>query len=371
MRIGVPREIKPEELRVGLTPASVREATARGHEVFVETGAAAGIGFSDDDYRTAGAKVLDSAEAVFEAGELIVKVKEPQAVECARLTERHTLFAYLHLAPDPDQTRALLDSGCTAIAFETVTDDQGGLPLLKPMSEVAGKMSALVGAQSLMAPAGGMGQLVAPVTGVEAARIVILGGGVAGTGAAELAVGLGAQVTILERSLPRLTQLKERFGNAINAVYSTVDAVERHVLDADLVIGAVLLPGARAPKLIDRDLVAEMCRGSVLVDIAIDQGGCIETSRPTTHAAPTYTVDGVVHYCVANMPGAVPRTSTQALNHAILPHALALADLGWQAACERDRHLANGLNVQAGRLVHPAVEAAFAEARATGWKAVA
>ncbi|MCB9948223.1 MAG: alanine dehydrogenase [Rhodospirillaceae bacterium] len=364
MRIGVPKEIKPQEFRVGLVPASVRELAARGHEVVVETGAAAGIGFTDDDYRAAGADIA-GVEDVFATADMIVKVKEPQAAECAMLRDGQVLFTYLHLAADPAQAAGLKRSGAIAIAYETVTDDNGGLPLLAPMSEVAGKMSVQVGAHCLEKAQGGLGLLIGSVTGVEAACVTVLGGGVAGSNAAEMAIGLGARVTILERSLDRLRALHQRFGERINAVYSTAEAVERYVLNADLVIGAVLIPGATAPRLVGRDMVAAMRPGAVLVDIAIDQGGCFETSRPTTHAEPTYAVDGVVHYCVTNMPGAVPRTSAFALNYAVLPHVLALANKGWRRALADDRHLRSGLNVQAGRITHPAVAASLHETDAT------
>ena len=355
MRIGVPKEIKPQENRVGLIPASVRELTSRGHSVVVEAGAGVGIGLSDEDYRAAGAAVIDTADEVFAIADMIIKVKEPQPVECARLREDLVLFTYLHLAPDPVQARGLMESGCVAIAYETVTDERGGLPLLAPMSEVAGRMSAQVGAYHLQKPEGGMGLLLGPVTGVEPAEVVVLGGGVSGTAAADVAIGMGARVTIIEKSLDRLAALRARFGNSVTGVYSTTETVERAVVAADLVIGAVLLPGAVAPKLVGRELLAAKRPGSVMVDVSIDQGGCFETSRPTTHAAPVYTVDGVVHYCVANMPGAVPRTSAYALNYAVLPYVLALADKGWRLALADNRHLRNGLNVRHGRITHEAV----------------
>lgn len=360
MRIGVPKEIKSNENHVGLTPASVRELVHHGHSVVVETMAGYGIGFDDDDYRAAGARIVDSADEVFAAAELIVKVKEPQPVEIKRLTERHTLFTYLHLAADPAQANALMASGCTAIAYETVTNDRGGLPLLAPMSEVAGRMSVQVGAHCLEKPQGGAGVLLGGVPGVQAAKVVILGGGVAGTNAARMAMGLGADVTIIDKSLQRLYELDLQFGAQLHTVHATRDAVEKHVIEADLVIGAVLVPGAAAPKLVNRDMIKQMRRGSVVVDISIDQGGCIETSRPTTHDAPTYIVDGVVHYCVTNMPGAVPRTSTFALNNATLPFVIALADKGSMAALAADPHLLNGLNVHRGRITHPAVADALA-----------
>jgi alanine dehydrogenase len=361
MLIGVPKEIKPQEFRVGLVPASVRELVARGHRVLVESGAALGIDVTDDDYRIAGAQVVDTAEEVFVAADMIVKVKEPQARECASLRANQVLFTYLHLAPDPDQAAALKRSGCVAVAYETVTSAAGGLPLLAPMSEVAGKMSVQVGAHHLEKAHGGRGLLLGSVTGVEAAQVLILGGGVAGTSAAEMAVGLGARVTVLDKSLDRLRDLKRQFGSRVTATYSTADAVEKFVTAADLVIGTVLLPGAAAPKLVDRDLVAAMRPGSVMVDVSIDQGGCFETSRPTTHADPTFEVDGVIHYCVTNMPGAVPRTSAFALNYAVLPFVTALADKGWRRAMADDPHLLNGLNVVDGRLAHPAMARALGE----------
>ena len=361
MRIGVPKEIKPQEFRVGLIPASVRELAARGHDVIVESGAASGIGFTDDDYRAAGAAITDVAD-VFGTADMIVKVKEPQPGECAMLRDGQIVFTYLHLAADPAQAEGLKRSGAVAIAYETVTNDRGGLPLLAPMSEVAGKMSVQVGAHCLEKAQGGLGLLIGSVTGVEAAAVTVLGGGVAGSNAAEMAIGLGARVTILEKSLDRLRALHQRFGDRINAVYSTAEAIESYVLASDLVIGAVLVPGATAPRLVGHDLVSAMRPGAVLVDIAIDQGGCFETSRPTTHAEPTYTVDGVVHYCVTNMPGAVPRTSAFALNYAVLPHVLALADKGWRRALADDRHPHGGLNGVDGRIAHPAVAASLNEA---------
>ena len=359
MRIGVPKEIKIEENRVGLIPSSVRDLARHGHEVLVETGAGLGIGIADDAYRAAGATILTSAEKVFAGAELIVKVKEPQPVEIARLTSRHTLFTYLHLAPDPKQAKALLASGCTAIAYETVTDAQGGLPLLAPMSEVAGRMSIQVGAHCLEKHQGGMGVLLGGVPGVPASRVVILGGGVSGTAAARMAFGLGAHVTVVDRSLPRLYALDLQFNSQVETAFSNLDTIERLVLDADLVIGAVLIPGTAAPRLVTRDMVARMRRGSVLVDISIDQGGCFETSRATTHENPTYVAEGVVHYCVANMPGAVPRTSTFALNNVTLPFVAALAEKGVAAALMADRHLMDGLNVHRGRITHPAVAEAL------------
>jgi alanine dehydrogenase len=355
MLIGVPKEIKTHEYRVGLVPASVRELIHHGHQVMVETGAGLGIGFDDQAYRTAGAAVAGNAAEVFADADMIVKVKEPQPAECRMLRRGQLLFTYLHLAPDPEQTKALLASGCTAIAYETVTSPRGGLPLLAPMSEVAGRMSVQVGAHCLEKETGGSGVLLGGVPGVPAAKVVIIGGGVSGTNAARMAMGMEAQVTVIDRSLDRLKQLDEQFGAKLHTIYATVDAIETYVADADLVIGAVLVPGAAAPKLVSRELVGRMRPGSVLVDIAIDQGGCFETSRPTTHAAPTYIVDGIVHYCVANMPGAVPRTSTFALNNATLPFALALADKGWRRALAEDVHLRNGLNIHDGQVTYAAV----------------
>ncbi len=348
MLVGVPKEIKNHEYRVGLTPTSVRELVHHGHSVIVQTGAGAGIDFSDDQYRGAGAEIVPTAEAVFEHAEMIVKVKEPQPGECRMLREGQLLFTYLHLAPDPEQTRLLMESGAIAIAYETVTDARGGLPLLAPMSEVAGRMSIQAGARCLEKSMGGRGVLLGGVPGVPAAKVVILGGGVVGTNAARMAMGLGAHVVVLDRSLSRLKALDLQYGAMLNTIYSTVETVEAHVLTADLVIGAVLVPGAAAPRLVTRDLVRQMPPGSVVVDVAIDQGGCIETSRPTTHADPTYIVDGVVHYCVANMPGGVARTSTVALNNATLPFTLALADKGYRRALAEDIHLRHGLNVHGG-----------------------
>ncbi len=355
MLIGVPKEIKTHEYRVGMTPGAVREAVHHGHDVVVQTACGEAIGLEDDDYRAAGAAVVDTAEEIFARADMIVKVKEPQPNECAMLRPNQVLFTYLHLAPDPDQAKALMAAGCVAIAYETVTDDRGGLPLLAPMSEVAGRMAIQAGAHCLEMEQGGRGTLLGGVPGVAAARVVILGGGVVGTNAARMAMGLEAHVTVLDRSLPRLYELDMQFGPTLNTIFSTVDAIEEYVLGADLVIGAVLLPGAAAPKLVSADLVARMKRGSVLVDVSIDQGGCFETSRPTTHADPTYMVDGIVHYCVANMPGAVARTSTFALNNATLPFTLALADKGYRQALRDDVHLRRGLNVHEGRLTHEAV----------------
>lgn len=359
--IGVPREIKVHEYRVGMTPAAVREAVAHGHVVLVETGAGAGAGFADEAYNAAGATVVATAGDVFASAEMIVKVKEPQAAECRMLRPEQVLFTYLHLAPDPEQTRLLMDSGCTAIAYETVTDAGGGLPLLAPMSEVAGRMSIQVGATALEKAHGGSGVLLAGVPGVPPAKVVVLGGGVVGLAAARIAMGMGADVTVLDRSLKRLGELDIVFGPHLKTCFSTVDALESLVLDADLVIGAVLVPGASAPKLVTRDMLPRMRPGSVLVDVAIDQGGCFETSKATTHADPTYIIDDVVHYCVANMPGAVARTSALALNNATLPFTLALADKGWRQALRDDLHLRNGLNVHAGLLTHAAVAEALGQ----------
>jgi alanine dehydrogenase len=355
MRIGVPREIKNHEYRVSLVPAGVRELVHHGHEVIIESLAGYGIGLDDDAYRAAGARIAADADAVFAEAEMIVKVKEPRAEEIARLREGQILFTYLHLAPDLPQTKGLVDSGCIAIAYETVTDARGGLPLLAPMSEVAGRMSIQAGAHCLEKAQGGGGILLGGVPGVAAGKVVILGGGVVGTNAARMAMGLEAKVTVLDRSLKRLNELDMQFGPWLNTIYSTIDAVEEYVLDADLVIGAVLIPGAAAPKLVNRALVTKMRRGSVLVDVAIDQGGCFETSRATTHADPTYTVDDVVHYCVANMPGGLARTSTFALNNATLLYILAIANKGYRAALGEDRHLLAGLNVHTGTVTYQAV----------------
>ncbi len=355
MLIGVPKEIKVEEYRVGLTPTSVRELVHHGHEVIVQTSAGAGIGIGDDAYRAAGARITDTAEEIFATAELLVKVKEPQPHERRLLREGQVLFTYLHLAPDPEQTRDLVNSGCIAIAYETVTDPHGGLPLLAPMSEVAGRMAAQVAARCLEKHFGGAGVLLGGVPGVEAAHVVVLGGGMAGTNAARIAMGMEARVTVIEKSLRRLCELDLQFGPALNTIYSTRDAIERHVTAADVVIGTVLVPGAATPKLISREMVRQIRPGSVIVDVSIDQGGCSETSRPTTHADPTYIEEGVVHYGVTNMPGAVPRTSAFALNNATLPFTLALADNGGQAAMAADPHLRNGLNVHRGRVTYEAV----------------
>jgi alanine dehydrogenase len=355
MKIGVPKEIKNNEYRVGMIPAAVRELTARGHRVFVEAKAGDAIDLSDEIYARAGATILSTADEVFAAADMIVKVKEPQPNEIKRLRAGQTLFTYLHLAPDPEQTKGLVNSGVTAIAYETVTDSRGGLPLLAPMSEVAGRMSIQAGAHCLEMEAGGRGQLLGGVPGVPAARVVVLGGGVVGTNAARMAMGLEAHVTVIDVSLPRLYELDLQFGAMLNTIYSTIDTIEEHVLAADLVIGAVLVPGAAAPKLISEAMVKGMKKGSVLVDVAIDQGGCSETSHPTTHANPTYRLHDVVHYCVANMPGAVARTSTFALNNATLPFVIALAENGAEKAMRLNPHLRAGLNVYKGALTYKAV----------------
>ncbi|MGY3237992.1 alanine dehydrogenase [Bradyrhizobium sp. USDA 4472] len=354
MKVGVPKEIKTHEYRVGLTPGAAREYVAAGHHVAIETNAGVGIGATDDDYRKAGATVLTSAAEVFASSEMIVKVKEPQPSEWAQLREDHILFTYLHLAPDPDQARGLLESGCTAIAYETVTDAHGGLPLLAPMSEVAGRLAIEAAGSALKRSTGGRGLLIGGVPGVQPARIVVIGGGVVGTHAARMAVGLGAEVTIIDRSIIRLRELDELFEGRVRTRFSTIESIEEEVFAADVVIGAVLVPGASAPKLVSRSMLRSMRKRAVLVDVAIDQGGCFETSHPTTHAEPTYEVDGVIHYCVANMPGAVPLTSSQALNNATLPFGLALANKGFSAVLENP-HLRTGLNVHRGRLTYKAV----------------
>jgi len=358
MRIGVPKEIKNHEYRVGMTPPAVRELTTRGHEVFVETLAGDAIGLSDEHYMRAGAKILRSADEVFSSADMIVKVKEPQPIEIKRLRPGQTLFTYLHLAPDPAQTKGLLDSGAVAIPYETVTDTRGGLPLLAPMSEVAGRMSIQAGAHCLEIAQGGRGMLLGGVPGVLAAKVVILGGGVVGTNAARMAMGLEAHVTVMDVSLHRLYELDLQFGAMLNTIYSTIVSIEEHVTTADLVVGGVLLPGAAAPKLITEKMVKQMKKGSVIVDVAIDQGGCAETSHPTTHADPTYRVHDVVHYCVANMPGAVARTSTFALNNATLPFIVALAEQGPEKAMKANPHLRAGLNAYKGTLTYEAVAGA-------------
>jgi alanine dehydrogenase len=355
MKIGCPKEIKPQEYRVGMTPNAVAEAVAHGHAVIVETGAGTGAGFSDADYVAAGATILATAEEVFAEAQMIVKVKEPQPVERARLREGQVLFTYLHLAPDPEQTHDLLKSGVTAIAYETVTDDRGGLPLLAPMSEVAGRLAPQVGAWTLQKANGGRGVLLGGVPGVAPAKVLVIGGGVVGTHAAKVAAGMGADVTVLDRSLPRLRYLDDVFGGTFKNGYASAGNTIELARQADLIIGAVLVPGAAAPKLISRAQLSELKPGAALVDVAIDQGGCFETSHATTHQDPIYTVDGILHYCVANMPGAVARTSTQALGNATMPFMLALADKGWKRACAEDKHLLAGLNVHAGKLTYAAV----------------
>lgn len=355
MLIGVPKEIKTHEYRVGLVPGSVRELVHHGHQVMVETGAGHGIGFDDETYRSAGAQLVDGPGEIFAMAEMIVKVKEPQSAEYRLLREDQILFTYLHLAADLPQAEGLMQSGCVAIAYETVTDRHGRLPLLAPMSEVAGRMSVQVGAHLLEKLQGGAGILLGGVPGVHAAKVVVLGGGVSGINAIRMAMGMEAQVYVIDKSLERLTELDLQFGPMLNTIYATVDAIEQHVATADLVIGAVLVPGASAPKLVTREMMRRMRPGSVFVDIAIDQGGCAETSRPTSHDAPTYVEEGVLHYCVTNMPGAVARTSTFALNNATLPFVLALADKGYRRAVTDDPHLADGVNVLHGRIVHDAV----------------
>jgi len=350
MLIGVPKEIKNHEYRVGMAPASVREAIKHGHQVMVETAAGQGIGVSDADYAAIGAEIIDSAAEIFERADMIVKVKEPQSGERAMLREGQVLFTYLHLAPDPEQTRDLVDSGATCIAYETVTSRFGGLPLLAPMSKVAGRMAIQAGAYCLEQPHGGLGMLLGGVPGVDPAKVVILGAGVVGTHATHIAVGMGADVWVIDRSPEAIEAHWRQFGRSTNSVFSTDDAIERHVVEADLVIGGVLVPGAEAPKLVTAEMVKAMKPGSVIVDVAIDQGGCCETSKATTHADPTYVVDDVVHYCVANMPGGVPRTSTYALNNVTLPHIIALANKGYRQALIDDQWLRDGLNVHDGKV---------------------
>jgi len=355
MLVGVPKEIKNQESRVGLTPASVRELTLRGHQVLVQRNAGAAIGLSDEMYGAAGATIAETAQEIFERAEMIVKVKEPQPQECAMLHPDQILYTYLHLAPDPEQTRALVASGAVCIAYETITGPGGGLPLLAPMSEVAGRMSIQAGAAHLEKSKGGMGLLLGGVPGVAPGHVAIIGAGVVGTNALQMAVGLGARVTIFDKNVDRLRQLDLVFGNRVQTMYSNAHTIEEAVLDADLVIGGVLVPGAAAPKLVTRAMVAQMKAGAVVVDVAIDQGGCFETSRATTHEAPTFVVDDVVHYCVANMPGAVARTSTFGLNNATIAHAVALADKGWAKAMAANPHLKNGLNVCRGKVTYEAV----------------
>ena len=361
MRVGVPKEIKVHEYRVGLTPAAVREYVHAGHSVLVESNAGAGIGAGDDVYRKAGANLADTAGEVFANSDMIVKVKEPQPSEWTQLREGQILFTYLHLAADPKQAQGLLAAGCTAIAYETVTDAKGGLPLLAPMSEVAGRLSIEAAGAALKRHTGGRGLLLGGVPGVQPARVVVLGGGVVGTHAARMAAGLGAEVTVLDRSVPRLRELDDLFPGRVRTRYSTIDSIEREVFAADVVIGAVLVPGASAPKLVTRQMLKSMRPGAVIVDVAIDQGGCFETSHPTTHADPTYEVDGIIHYCVANMPGAVPVTSSEALNNATLPFGLALANRGFAAVLENP-HLRAGLNIHRGRVTHKAVADSLGQA---------
>lgn len=358
MRVGCPREIKNHEYRVGLTPGSVREYVAHGHDVLVETGAGAGIGADDNAYRAAGAQIARTAEEVFTRSDMIVKVKEPQPNEWAQLREGQILYTYLHLAPDPEQTKGLLASGVTAVAYETVTDERGGLPLLAPMSEVAGRLAIQAGATALQKAYGGRGVLLGGVPGVLPGKVAVIGGGVVGLHAARMAAGLGADVSIIDRSIPRLRQLDDLFAGRVHTRYSTVEALEEECFSADLIIGAVLIPGAAAPKLVSREMLSGMKKGAVLVDVAIDQGGCFETSHATTHADPTYEVDGIIHYCVANMPGAVPVTSAHALNNATLHYGLALADRGLMALAD-EPHLRNGLNVHRGRITNRAVAEAL------------
>lgn len=355
MLVGVPKEIKNHEYRVGLTPASVRELTARGHQVIVQKNAGGEIGLSDDAYIAAGASMVDTAKEIFARAEMVVKVKEPQPQECAMLREGQILYTYLHLAPDPEQTAALVKSGAICIAYETITGARGGLPLLAPMSEVAGRMAIQAGAAHLEKSKGGMGLLLGGVPGVAPAHVVIIGAGVVGTNALQMAIGAGARVTVLDKNIDRLRELDLIFGNRIETAYSNTHSIEESVLNADLVVGGVLVPGAAAPKLVTRNMISRMRLGAVVVDVAIDQGGCFETSHATTHAEPTYMVDGVVHYCVANMPGAVARTSTFALNNATIGHAVALADKGWKQALKDNVHLANGLNVAFGKVTYEAV----------------
>lgn len=354
MRVGCPKEIKNHEYRVGLTPGSVREYVAHGHEVLVETGAGAGIGADDGAYAAAGARIAKTAADVFARSDMIVKVKEPQPNEWVQLREGQILYTYLHLAPDPEQTKGLLASGVTAVAYETVTDERGGLPLLAPMSEVAGRLAIQAGATALQKANGGRGVLLGGVPGVLPSKVAVIGGGVVGLHAARMAAGLGADVTILDRSIPRLRQLDDLFAGRVHTRYSTVEALEEECFSADVIVGAVLIPGAAAPKLVSREMLSGMKKGSVLVDVAIDQGGCFETSHATTHADPTYEVDGVIHYCVANMPGAVPVTSAHALNNATLHYGLQLANKGLKALAD-DVHLRNGLNVHRGRITNRAV----------------
>jgi len=359
MLIGCPKEIKPQEYRVGLTPNAVKEIILNGHKVLIEKDAGAGSGFSDQLYEEAGAKILHSAEEIFSQSEMIVKVKEPQRIERKMLKESQLLFTYLHLAPDPDQTHDLLESKCTAIAYETVTDDQGGLPLLAPMSEVAGRLAPQVGAWTLQKANGGRGILLGGVPGVEPARVTIIGGGVVGTNAAKVALGMGADVTVLERSITRMRQLDDIFHGNIKTIFANSGSTAEQLITSDLLIGAVLVPGATAPMLVSRSQLSSMKPGAAIVDVAIDQGGCFETSKATTHEDPIYDVDGIIHYCVANMPGAVARTSTIALGNATMPFILSLANKGWRNACKENDHLLNGLNVHLGNITYKAVAEAL------------
>jgi alanine dehydrogenase len=371
MKIGCPKEIKPQEFRVGVTPDAVREAVNAGHQVLVETMAGIGAGFSDADYVAAGARIIDTAEEVFAAADMIVKVKEPQAIERKRLRPGQILFTYLHLAPDPEQTKDLLASGATCIAYETVTDDRGGLPLLAPMSEVAGRLAPQVGAWTLQKANGGRGVLLGGVPGVLPAKVLVIGGGVVGTHAAKIAAGMGADVTVIDRSVNRLRYLDDVFGRDFKNAYASAGNTIALAREADLIIGAVLIPGAAAPKLISRAQLSELKPGAALVDVAIDQGGCFETSRATTHQDPIYDVDGIMHYCVANMPGAVARTSTLALGNATMPFMMALANKGWKKACADDKHLLAGLNTHAGKLTYEAVGLALGLPTITGAQALA
>ncbi|WP_289080362.1 alanine dehydrogenase [uncultured Sulfitobacter sp.] len=371
MKIGCPKEIKPQEFRVGMTPNAAYEAVNKGHEVVIEAGAGIGAGFDDAAYTDAGATILATAQEVFDSADMIVKVKEPQAVERKMLREGQILFTYLHLAPDPEQTKDLLASGATCIAYETVTDRNGGLPLLAPMSEVAGRLAPQVGAWTLQKANGGRGVLMGGVPGVGPARVVVIGGGVVGTHAARIAAGMGADVTVLDRSLPRLRYLDDIYGGVFNTSYASAGNTIELAREADMIIGAVLIPGAAAPKLISRAQLSELKPGAALVDVAIDQGGCFETSKATTHQDPVYDVDGIMHYCVANMPGAVARTSTIALGNATMPFMLALADKGWKQACADDPHLKAGLNVQAGQLTYAAVAEALGMEAITADQAIA
>ena len=355
MRVGVPSEIKTHEYRVGLTPISVRELVHHGHEVLLQDNAGVGSGYSNADYERVGGKIVATAKDVFDAADMVVKVKEPLAPEIAMLRKGQLLFTYLHLAADKKQTEGLMASGCTAIAYETVTADDGSLPLLAPMSEVAGRMAVQVGAHCLEKEQGGRGMLLGGIPGVGVADVVVIGGGSVGANAARMAMGLEARVTVLDKSIPRLRELELQYGTTLNTIYSTVGALEQLLAKADLVIGAVLAPGAAAPKVVSREMIKLMPQGSVVVDVAIDQGGCFETSRPTSHDNPTYVEEGVIHYCVTNMPGAVPRTSTQGLSNATLPFVLALANKGWQQACRDNKHLLEGLNIHDGHVTYEAV----------------